>query len=164
MKKIIFLFISVFFYDGAGAQESPKRINYDSLKVMPPFQYYTIEGNAFTQADLKKKKQTVFIFIKMGCPYCAEELEIIKKNISDFSNTQFYLVSRADSSELKKFYSDYALIMYPQINILWDKDRKYYKYTIARVTPSIHIYDNKKRLLIFSEGVMNKVELSKYID
>ncbi len=164
MKKNIFLFITVLLSIYGTAQESAKRINYDSLKVMPPFQYYTIDGNAFTQADLKKKKQTVFIFIKMGCPYCAEEIEIIKKNINDFSHTQFYLISRADSSELKKFYSDYALIMYPQINILWDKDRRYYKYTIARVTPSIHIYDKKKRLLIFSEGVMNKEELLKYID
>ncbi len=61
MKKTIFLFISVFIGFCSDAQEFEGKIYYDSLKIMPPFKYYTVDGKAITQADLKKKSKR-FLF------------------------------------------------------------------------------------------------------
>lgn len=163
MKIYIFLFFA-FLSFFATAQQSKKLSSYDSLKVMPPFQYYTTDGKLFTQSDLNKKKYSVFIYIKIGCSYCEDEVEIIKKNIDNYSHTQFYLISRADTSELKKLYSEKILRDYPQIKILCDKDKLYYTYTIAHYTPSIHIYNRKRKLLNFTDGLMNEDELLKYIN
>ncbi|MBI3512364.1 MAG: redoxin domain-containing protein [Bacteroidetes bacterium] len=158
MKKagcLFFIMISCLFSFG----QTPTLSLYDSLKVMPPFLYYTLDGKYFTIDSLKSNMKTVEIYFNPKCEHCQQEAQLISDSIKYFPKTQFIFVSRADSVSLKKFASDYHLDSSKFITVLWDKDLLYYTFTIAHYTPSIHIYDEDQRLIYFAQDELTGKEL-----
>jgi hypothetical protein len=155
---ILFLFLSFCL----PAQETKSTA--DSLGIMPEFTFYNLYGQVFTPDSLKKgKHKTVIIYFKTSCEFCLSEFKIIKHNRSEFPETQFVLVSREPVEDLVRYDSLRQFSHYPHIRVLQDKNNNYYSYYTAHYTPSIHIYDEKRRLIRFSDGMISKEELIRLL-
>ncbi len=138
--------------------------SWDSLRKMPPFTYFELDGRHFSPDELNKKQSTVIIYFNPDCDHCQKQAKVVTDNIDKFPNVLFVFVSRADSAAMKKFADDMEFSKYPQVKIVIDRDRLYHTFTRAHSTPSIHIYNRKKKLVIYSEGVMSKETLLQYLE
>ena len=161
-RNIIFIAILSFVSTVVSGQVT-RQSYYDSTATMPPFRFYLPDGTLFTPGNLNKDHKTVMIYFKNECPYCEDQAEIISKNIIDFNAVDFIFITKEDTSAIRSFSARYKLENNDRVKFLQDKERLYYRYYIAHSTPSIHIYDNNKRLIIFKEGVLGREELLKYI-
>ncbi len=145
------------------AQEA-KKSHCDSLGIVPDFRFYNLKGELFTKDSLQTgKSRTVIIYFKTSCEYCLSEFKLIKHNMSQFPNAQFVLISREEIPELKKYDSARQFSYYPQIHVVSDKELRYRTYYEAYYTPSIHIYDEKMKLIRFSDGMIGKEELLRLL-
>jgi peroxiredoxin len=136
----------------------------DSLGILPDFKFYNLKGELFTADSLKKgKPRTVVIYFKTSCEFCLSEFRMIKHNMAEFPNTQFILISRETVPELNKYDSLRQFNYFPQIRVLQDKEGTYRNYYNAYYTPSIHIYDEQFKLLHFSDGMLSKEDLLKFL-
>ncbi len=146
----------------ACSQEN-KLSTYDSLGTMPPFKYYFPNGSAFAADNMSKKHSTVMIYFKDDCPYCNKQAKIIEDNIKDFDAIDFVFISRDDTATINIFARNHKLQNNAQVSFLQDKDKMYYSFCTAQYTPSIHIYNKKKELLYYTQGIMKKEEILKFV-
>ncbi|MEI6488640.1 MAG: redoxin domain-containing protein [Bacteroidota bacterium] len=137
---------------------------YDSLGTMPPFEYYTLSGEAFTPHDLSSTRKTVFIYFKNDCPYCQRQGSIIADHMADFASADFVFITRQDSALAQEYATAHHLQNLANVKLVLDKKRLYYSYCKAQYTPSIHIYDKHKKLIKFTEGVLKRDDLMNYLN
>ena len=130
---------------------------------MPSFRFYQLNGYPFTPDSLLHKKLTVLIYIRTDCPFCEKEAEVISKNMNEFESINFIFITRSDSADVMQFAKAHKLENNSNVKFLQDKEKIYYKIFTASMTPSIHIYDRKRNLKLFTEGFLSKDELLKYI-
>jgi peroxiredoxin len=130
---------------------------------MPSFRFYLPNGTVFTPDSLSNKNITVLIYFKPDCPFCENEAEIISKNINDFQSTDFVFITRYDTASIRYFAAIHKLDNNKKVKFVQDKEKLYYKFYIAHYTPSIHIYDENKKLKLFTQDMLTKDELLKYI-
>jgi thioredoxin-related protein len=142
----------------------PKLSVYDSLEIMPNFKYYQLNGLLFTPDSLAPNKQTVMIYFKKDCPYCEKQGEIISTYINDSNSVEFVFITREDSAFINYFANFHRLSVSKQVKFVQDKERLYYKYCKASYTPSIHVYDKKRKLLLFHEGVLDDKRWFVYLN
>ena len=140
-----------------------KIIMYDSTGTMPPFIYYLLNGTAFTPNDISKNRNTVMIYFKNDCPYCNKEANIISDNITVFRSIDFIFISREDSTTINGFTVVHKLDKLTNVKFVQDKDKTYYNYCTAQYTPSIHVYNKHKRLILYTQGTMKKEHIEKFI-
>ena len=103
------------------------------------------------------------IYFKTDCPFCEKEAEVISKNMNEFQHTDFIFITRSDTADVRNFAVVHKLKNKTNVRFLQDKEKTYYKFYTASMTPSIHIYDRNKELKLFTEGFLSKDELLKYI-
>jgi thiol-disulfide isomerase/thioredoxin len=150
-------------YSSVSCQET-KLSYYDSTGIMPAFRYYSAEGTLFTPDNLNKNHKTVFIYYENGCPFCEKQAEIISACVQDFKATDFIFLTRDDTANMRSFKTSFKLANIESVKFLQDKERLYHRYYITYTTPSIHIYDKIRKLILFRQAVLNKAELLKYIE
>ncbi len=161
---LLFLFLFWFLLSTPGNSQETVLSHYDSLKTMPPFKFYNLQGKAFTPDSLKKNAhRIVIIYFKTSCEFCLSEFKLIKHSMQEFTNDQFILISREETADLKKYDSLRQFEHYPQIRTVQDKDQLYRSWFRASYTPSIHIYDEHHALIRFQDGMLNKEDLLKYL-
>jgi len=163
MKKIFVsipvLLISVCFLH---AQDTLAR--YDKSQLLPPFQFYSLDGKVFTQQNIPPGKFVALIFFNPDCDFCEDETDSIKAHISQLQNVEFVMISYHDSSKLSKFVKDYGLSRYQNIHVVWDKDHLYSRLYTFRYAPSIHLFSPRHLLLTFIDGTMTIPTLMKNIN
>ena len=160
---VFFMPIALLFSSDRIFSQNSKRSYSDSLKIMPSFRFYSPDGTVFTSDSLGNKNSTVIIYFKTDCPYCGKEADIISNNINDFPTTDFVFITRSDTADVRDFVALHKLENNKRVRFLQDKEKLYYKFYTASYTPSIHIYDKNKKLKLFTEGILGKEELLKYI-
>ena len=137
---------------------------YDSLRVMPAFRYYQLNGRVFVPDSLDDENQTVIVYFKKDCPFCERQAEIISNHLNNFpSNVEFLFIAKEDTDFINGFALKYKLGGSNKIKFLRDKERLYFQYCNPSYTPSIHIYSEKRKLIQFHEGVMTYKELLQQI-
>ncbi len=166
MKSCIFRIVLLFLFDfycvDAFAQKN-KLSMFDSIREMPPFKYYLLDGSEFTPENIIKRRNTVMIYFKNDCPYCNKEASIISDNIRSFYSIQFVFISREDSATINGFAVAHELDNLANVAFVQDKDKTYYNYCTAQYTPSIHVYNNHKKLISYIQGTMKKEQIEKFI-
>lgn len=158
-RPTIILLILLLACKTAPAQE---KSDYDSSGTVPPFTYFTLSGSPYTYENIDPHQKTVLIYFKTYCEFCQDEITMLKENMDCFNDVQFLLLSREPEKEINAFIRSYHLDDYPQIKVLQDRDKLYYQYCKAQLTPSIHIY-YRNHLVAFADGSMNFDELFNYL-
>jgi len=161
-SKILLIAIGFLFLNTSYAQQ--KLSIYDSLGIMPEFRYYQLNGNVFAPDSLPQGKQIVMIYLKKDCPYCEEQIEMILSHSKDLStDVEFILISKEDTAFIMDYAIKHKIAGNERIKFIQDKERLYYRYCKASYTPSIHIYNKKRKLVLFHEGVLDYKQLLEYI-
>ncbi len=161
----IYLVIIMFFLYNSAFSQGSKLSYCDSAGTMPSFRFYSPSGALFCPDSLNKKNTTVLIYFKTSCPYCAEEADMISKNIHDFPSVDFIFLTREkDTASIRNFAVTHKLENIQRVKFLQDKEKLYYTYYKANYIPSTHVYDKNNKLKLFTENVLSREELSIYVN
>jgi peroxiredoxin len=139
MHKFLFssLIISLFTFS-ACRKTGPK---------MPNFTFEIAEGKPFAKANLKKEKNSIFIFFHPTCEHCENEATALAKAAKKFKNTDIYWISKAEWSAIQHFDSTYLLTQ-NGMQVLRDAngDGK----TLFKVSdiPNTFVYDTYQELVV----------------
>lgn len=123
-----------------------------SLLVLPEFSFADLQGNMFTNDDLKQGLATVFVYFNSECDYCLHEAQSIRKNLSRFDSTQFVFVSFEPVENIKKFAYAQQLLGIENITFVQDASFVFAQKFDANSIPYLLIYSEDKRLIYKHKG------------
>ena len=161
VKNIILLFIGIFATFTALSQSDSTTPVYLRFPVIPTFTIYkAADSTAFTRADLKKKKSTIFIIFSPDCEHCQRETDSLIAHISLFRNAQIVMTTYLPHDQMVKFYKDYKIAKYPEI--IMGRDAKFFFPVFFKVQslPAIYVYDKKGKFKKSFEGSVQMKKLA----
>lgn len=118
---------------------------------LPKFEFLSINGQSFTEQNLKNKSVWI-IYFDSGCEYCKIEIEDIQKNNSQLSGIQIVLISTEDINTLKKFSERQNFSN--NITVVQDKTHQCFERFGMVSTPSSLLYNNVGILIERFNGVV----------
>lgn len=159
MKKTIKILIPILAFSLIAymVHKVVQKINYKNavaqhIKTMPPFSYQTIEGNLFTNANLKQNTATVFLYFNSDCEHCQSEATQIKDNIEQLQSIQLVFISFEEASKIKAFATNYKLLNYNDIHFLCDNKVTFSTTFDVKSVPTMLIYDQNNNLIEKTKG------------
>lgn len=161
---LILLFIGILVFLG---YQITSKINHKNkvahnIKMIPAFTYQNINGNVFTNEDLKKETATIFIYFNTECEYCDHETQMIEENIYKFKNMQLIFISFEKQEQIKKFAQKHQLMTYDNVNFLCDNKATFASTFDVNSLPCLVLYDKNQHLIEKIKGQTNtKILLRK---
>lgn len=135
----------------------------ENIKTMPNFEYQDLEGNIFTNANLKKDTPLLFVFFNSECDFCNEEAKMIKENIEQFKNIQIVFISFEETEKIKQFAINHQLDSYDNITFLSDSKATFSATFDVKSLPCIVLYDKDNNLIEKIKGQTKAETLIKKI-
>ena len=154
MKKVIKIciavaFICFLFFVG---YQVISKINHknqvaENIKTMPNFEYVGLDGNLFTQKQVKQSTPILFVYFNSECEYCNEEAEMIKESISKLKEVQLFFVSFEKPEQIKAFATNHQLLTYDNITFLCDSKVTFATTFDVKSLPCLVLYDKDQHLI-----------------
>lgn len=149
--KITFLLAIAGFLSWMGfliAQKaSIKKEAEQKVQQLPDFEFYTLDGGAFTKASLREGAPVSVILFNSECDLCLYEAGEIKKKIALFKDMEVLMVSDQPAEAIRQFADTYGLAGQNQVKVLRDKKQQLLKLFGTEAIPTVFIYDKSHRLL-----------------
>ena len=82
---IVLLFLSFMGFQIVQKLQYKKQVQ-QQLSTLPEFNFQTLEGSAFTKANLPKNNKAVFIYFNTECDYCFYETKDISEQLERFKS------------------------------------------------------------------------------
>ena len=163
MRKKIILFIvlicvfSLLSYLGYNVISKAKEKNQiaKQLEIIPEFEFFTLEQQPFTKANLKPSTNSIFIYFNSECDFCQHEAQSISDNLDSFKNVQFIFVSTEPIAIIKQFSEQYNLNNKQNITFLYDNFSTFSSQFDANSIPYLLIYDQNQKLIKKYKGQLN---------
>src|SRR5690606_24317551 len=124
---------------------------------LPPFSFVDLNGNEFSNIDLKKSYPVTFIYFNSECEYCQEKAKEIHSRKSEFVGTQLIFVSAEQKEAIQYFAQTYNLSGKPNIHFVRDVNNNFQNDFDANQVPFIDIYNQDNKLVKTFKGVV-KIE------
>ncbi len=134
------------------------------LQIMPKFLFKTLENKDFSNDNLNKNLNTVFIYFNTECEYCKDEAKLLSNKKTSIKNIEFIFVSSEAIQSIKQFASFYNLDSSLSITFLQDSQDVFYEKFNASSIPYILIYNKKRELLKAHKGQLNFEYISNLIE
>ncbi|MGE8341058.1 MAG: TlpA family protein disulfide reductase [Flavobacterium sp.] len=150
LKSIfILLFASSFLFLG---YQIISRINYkkevqQNIKTIPKFSYSNVNGENFTNENLRENTSVIFIYFNTDCEYCNEETKMIEENIKRLKDIQIIFISFENINKIKKFAQNHKLDHYDNIHFLHDSKATFASTFDVNSLPCLVLYDKNKKLI-----------------
>jgi peroxiredoxin len=152
MKSLVlftFLLASIQF---SNAQEQklgfPERI--------PEFSIYAEDGAAFTNKDLVKNKNIIFIYFNPTCGHCKNGFKTLNINFQNLKldNLHVYPVSSGTVKETQMFFKNLApnLANLKNIEVIYDEDYRFADAFFVSVFPHSFLYGKDHNFIGSYEG------------
>lgn len=130
----------------------------ENIKNIPGFSYKNINGDFFTNQDIKINTPTLFVYFNSECEYCNKEAVMIRENVEKFQKVQLIFISFEKPEHIKRFAIRNQLYSYSNIHFLWD-----YKVTFSTTfdvnsLPCLVLYDKNQKLIEKIKG-QKKIEI-----
>lgn len=148
-KIPVLILILTAFVNIVHAQIDSADAPYLKSRAIPTFTIINAaDSSDFSNKDLKKNLNTLFIIFNPDCEFCQHETIDLLKNIERFKNTQIIMVTYMSHEMMKHFYTQYKIADYPEITM--GRDDKYFflKFFRIRIMPSNFIYDKDGKFKI----------------
>jgi peroxiredoxin len=133
------------------------------IKTMPPFEYKTLEGKAFTNQNLKAHVATVFIYFNSDCGYCNHEAQEIHQNIQKLQLAQLVFVSFEKPDQIQKFAQQYKLNNHDNIIFITDTKASFATTFDVKSLPTIIIYNQNNQLIAKLKGQTKAEKIIKQL-
>lgn len=155
MKKLIIVFVSLFFITAIIAQNDSIQPPYKRFPFFPPVKLLLPDSvSYFTKADLKKKSPALLMLFNPQCEHCQHETEELIKNIDKFENIQVVMVTSMLFDSMMTFRQKYKLAQYKNIVVARDANFFLFSFYLNHSLPLLAFYDKKKELIKIFEGSM----------
>jgi thiol-disulfide isomerase/thioredoxin len=129
----------------------------DNIKIMPHFEYRTLNNKVFNNKNLNQKFKTVFVYFNTECDFCNEEAQMISHNIDKFENTQLLFVSFEEPQKINEFALKHELLNYNEVFFIYDSKKTFATTFDIKSLPCIVLYNEDKQLIEKIKG-QTKVE------
>ncbi len=158
MKKLLIMFVSLFFITAVFAQNDSIQPPYKRFPSFPPVKLLLPDSvSYFTKNDLKKKSPVLLMLFNPQCEHCQHETEALIKNIDKFENIQVVMVTSMLFDSMMTFREKYKLAQYKNIVVAQDASFFLFSFYLNHSLPLLAFYDKKKELIKIFEGSM-KIE------
>ncbi|MDO4783044.1 MAG: TlpA family protein disulfide reductase [Capnocytophaga felis] len=122
------------------------------IAILPAFSFTDLEGNTFTNSDLKENVATIFVYFNSECDYCLHEAQSIRENLLQFDGTQFVFVSFEPVENIKKFAQEQQFLGVENITFVQDASFVFAQKFDANSIPYLLIYNKDKKLIYKHKG------------
>ncbi|MBX3240805.1 MAG: TlpA family protein disulfide reductase [Chitinophagaceae bacterium] len=133
----------------------------NAIQTIPDFIATDLNGNPFSQSDLRKNIPVIFTYFNSGCDFCQREAKDIRENIRLFNNVQLLFLSTELPDVIGDFAQAYDLADYSNIIFLHDANNKVANQFGISVIPTTLIYGKDLQLLRKYKGQIKAVHIIK---
>ncbi|MCF6279697.1 MAG: redoxin domain-containing protein [Flavobacteriaceae bacterium] len=156
---IALIIISIIGYLGVNIT---KKITYkkevsERIKIIPNFSFFTLNNVPFSEKELAKNTNKLFVYFNTECDFCQHEAQQISEYLSNFKNTQIIFVSFEEIETIKTFANKYNLSNKENVMFLQDKTLEFSEIFDAKSIPFILLYDAENKLVQKFKGA-TKIE------
>jgi len=154
-RNILFLFLLSFF--GSFAQKPAQAI--------PDFTFYKLDKTPFTNKNVTKGKDVIFIFFDVTCDHCQHTIGTLSKRIKECQKISIYLISLEDKKAITSFFNQYGknLLGQKNVTILQDSKEQFITQFSPRKYPSVFLYSGQNKLLLYDDEDQYLEKLFKII-
>lgn len=126
-------------------------------QYIPDFTFYDLNGQTFTQKQIKKSNKILFLFFDATCTHCQYEMQLIGSHYQDFKNTSFYIISMDQKQQIQKFMATYGkqLNGKKNVTVLVDLNRQFIQKFLPLQFPALYIYNANHQLLKYWDTPVN---------
>jgi peroxiredoxin len=164
MKKYLKIFIPLVFISLVSflGYKIVTKINYKkevaaNIKTIPDFTYQNLEGESFSNKNLKTDTSTLFIYFNSECEYCNEEAQMIQESVDKFAAHQLVFVSFEKPEKINSFAKKHKLLNYDNIHFVCDSKVTFATAFDVQSLPCLVLYDKNQQLIEKIKG-QTKVE------
>lgn len=122
-------------------------------KVIPVFQFSTLDGAVFNPTNLTTGKMSFFVFVDTDCDHCQHAMQYINQHHGEFKKAAVYLVSMANPARINEFMSRYGANLVNQKHVVLLQDTRYdfiSKFKPQKY-PGMFLYSADKKLLLYGD-------------
>ena len=163
VKKVIIVVVVLFLVVMLKKLQHKEQVQ-QALAILPDFNFYTLEGASFTNAQLPQNNKIVFIYFNTECEYCFYETKDISEQLERFKATTLLLVSNEKKEAIKAFAIKQNLQDKSQVIFLQDSTYTFAKQFEANSIPYILVYDAQGKLLLRHKGQIRAEKLLQLLD
>ena len=152
MKKFLLIVFAIATCIQLAAQTSPSQPAYLRYPIIPQFTLLTADSGTITKNDLKKNRNTLFMYFSPTCDHCQVQTDSMVAEMSKLKDVQILMATYSPISEMKTFYEERALSKYG--NILMGYDSKYFFPPFYKMSslPFMALYDKKGNFITSFHG------------
>jgi len=140
-----------------------KKVRKEKIAYIPKFNLKTMQGDIFTNSDLKQNVPTIFFYFNSDCDFCQAETEEIISNIKNLESIQIIFVSNESIQQILMFQHKYRLEGYDNVLFLCDDNNNFAQLLGLKSIPSSFIYSKTGVLLDKNNGPVKVDYLLKSI-
>lgn len=135
------------------------------ISSIPQFAYKDINGEAFTNQNLKAVAPIIFMYFNSECDFCQHEAQMVKENLYKLEKVQIVFISYEPKEKINNFAQKYKLKDKPNITFLQDEKMDFNKTFDVTSLPCIVLYDENYKLIekikgqVKIEYILKKLEL-----
>ena len=134
------------------------------LDTIPTFNFTTVNDEVFSNSNLRKDTNTIFIYFNSTCEFCQHEAQNVSENSDSFDNVQFIFVSEEPKEIIKEFSKTHQLNNKEQIIFIHDSLRTFSNQFDATSIPYLLIYDTSGKLVKKHKGQLNASAILKHLN
>lgn len=125
---------------------------YKLYPTFPPIELVRMNNQPLTKKDIKSNQASMIFYFSPECDHCRKQMDDMVKRMDDLKRIQIVIVTYQPMDQLAKFYKDYKLDKYE--NIQAGRDAKFLlpPYYRIRNLPYMALYDKKGNLITTYEG------------
>ena len=122
-------------------------------KVIPVFQFSTLDGAVFNPTNLTTGKMSFFVFVDTDCDHCQHAMQYINQHHGEFKKAAVYLVSMANPARINEFMSRYGanLVNQKHVVLLQDTRSDFISKFKPQKYPGMFLYSADKKLLLYGD-------------
>lgn len=161
----VFAIVAIISYLGYSivSKTTEKRETQKRISELSAFSFEDLNGNEFSNQNLKLNTNTILINFNSTCDLCQHEAQSIVEHVELFNDSQVLFISPESVELIKQFEKDYKLINQNNINLLHDPTNLFTRKLGATAYPYLLIYDKNQNLIKRHKGQLNAPAIAKII-
>jgi peroxiredoxin len=133
-------------------------------KKVPSFAFTTHDHHTFSNAELPKGRQLLFVFFDPDCEHCQHTLHAMDQKPGAYQNAAVFLVSMATWEKIDLFAATYAphLTVRKGVLLLQDELSQFIVRFKPTRYPSLYLYSTDQSLLDYEDNENSLFRIEKY--
>jgi thioredoxin-related protein len=125
---------------------------YKRYPSFPPVDLLQLNNQPLTKKDIPTGRASLVFYFSPDCDHCQHQVKDMLPRMKEFEKVHILMVTHQPIDMLQKFYSEYNLSRYKNIQVGRDSKFLLPPFYKIRSLPYLALYDKKGRLIRTFEG------------